>query len=188
MTTPFIVGLGGTLRPDSSTEKALRVVLAAAEAAGARTLLIGGEALDLPLYAPHLSERHEKARALVEALRQADGVVLGSPGYHGAISGQVKNAIDYVEDMSRDPRPYLSGRAVGCVATAAGWQAAVTTLTGLRGVVHALRGWPTPLGVAINTAEPAFDASGACLSPRVQESLDRVASELMQFAGWTAGT
>ena len=91
--------------------------------------MLDGQALDLPLYAPHLADRRPRARALVETLRQADGVILASPGYHGAISGQMKNAVDYVEDMNCDPRPYLSGRAVGCIATAAGWQAAVTTLT-----------------------------------------------------------
>jgi hypothetical protein len=33
------------------------------------------------------------------------------------------------------------------VVTAAGEQAAVTTLAALRSVVHALRGWPTPLAL-----------------------------------------
>ena len=55
--------------------------------------------------------------------------MLVSPGYHGAVSGLVKNALDYVEDLRDEPRPYLDGRAVGCVAIALGWQAAVTTLT-----------------------------------------------------------
>lgn len=179
---PLIVGLGGAMRPGSSTEKALRVALAAAEAAGGRTLMFDGLALDLPLYATHVSERHVRAQALVAALREADGVMVGSPGYHGALSGQVKNALDYVEDMRRDERPYLSGRAVGCIATAAGWQAAVTTLTSLRGVVHALRGWPTPLGAAINTTEPAFDAEGGCIAPRVSETLEIIANHVVAFA------
>lgn len=151
MSPPLIVGLGGTLRPGSATEQALRTGLAEAEAAGARTLLFDGAALGLPLFPAYDPERSEAARALTHALREADGVLVASPGYHGSISGQVKNALDYAEDLAEDARPYLSGRAVGCIATAAGWQAAVTTLTALRGVVHALRGWPTPLGVAINT-------------------------------------
>src|SRR5204863_6434613 len=33
------------------------------------------------------------------------------------------------------------GRPVGSVATGAGWQGAVNTLTALRNIVHALRGW-----------------------------------------------
>ena len=56
MTTepPLIVGLGGTVRPGSSSEKALAAALAAAEAAGARTQLFGGAFLaGLPIYNPH---------------------------------------------------------------------------------------------------------------------------------------
>ena len=173
MTRPLIVGLGGTLRPGSSTETALRAALAAAEALGAQTLIFDGAALDLPLYPAYAPGRTEGARALADALRRADGVIVASPGYHGSISGQVKNALDYAEDLADDARPYLSGRAVGCIATAAGWQAAVTTLSALRGVVHALRGWPTPLGVTLNTLDPAAAPDGR---------LEALAGQVVDFA------
>ena len=172
MTPPLIVGLGGTLRRRSSTERALRSALDAAEAAGARTVLFDGEALALPLFPAYDAERSDPARALVAALREADGVLVASPGYHGSVSGQVKNALDYAEDLAEDPRPYLSGRAVGCIATAAGWQAAVTTLTALRGVVHALRGWPTPLGVAINTSDESGDRGDAMLEAQAVQVVE----------------
>ncbi len=58
----------------------------------------------------------------------------------------MKNAIDLLEDLRGDSRVYLDGRAVGCIVTAAGWQGCNTTLGAMRGIVHALRGWPTPLG------------------------------------------
>jgi hypothetical protein len=77
----------------------------------------------------------------------------------------VKNVLDYVEDLRADIRLYLDGRAVGCVAMALGWQATVTTLTALRSIVHALRGWPTPLGAALNSVEVTFDGSGAPPTP-----------------------
>jgi FMN reductase len=179
---PYIVALGGTLRANSSTEKALRVALRAAEELGARTLLLGGADIDLPMYAPERPDRAPAAQRLVDELRKADGVIIGSPGYHGGISGLVKNAVDYVEDMRTDPKVYLEGKSVGLVVTAAGWQATVTTLTSLRAVVHALRGWPTPLGVAINTIEPAFDADGNCIAPRVEEGLKIMAREVVEFA------
>jgi FMN reductase len=180
---PFIVALGGALRENSSTEKAMRLVLAEAARAGATTLLITGQALNLPLYAPDHAHRTPAAQGLVEALARADGIILGSPGYHGSISGVVKNALDYAEDLRGDARPYFTNRAVGCIATAGGWPGAVNTLGALRDIVHALRGWPTPLGVAINTAEPVFDAEGTCLNPKVAEMLRAMAGEILQFAG-----
>ena len=179
--SPYIVAVGGTLRPGSTTEKAMQHVLNAADRAGARTRLISGPALQLPMYEPDNPERTDAARDLVAQLALADGIILGSPGYHGSISGLVKNALDYAEDLRGDRRPYFSGRAVGCIATGGGWPGAVNTLGALRDIVHALRGWPTPLGAAINSSERVFDDDGHCVVPRVSQMLDLIAAEVLGF-------
>lgn len=183
---PFIVGLGGTLRANSSTERALRFCLEAVEKQGGRTRLFAAEELDLPMYAPHELERTPRALELVKTLRDADAVVVGSPGYHGAVSGLVKNALDYIEDLREDPRVYLDNTPWGCISCAYGWQAAVGTLTQLRGIGHALRAWPTPLGVAINSAEPIWDQSGALADTdqgkAVANQLELLATQVLAFA------
>ncbi|NML08100.1 NAD(P)H-dependent oxidoreductase [Sphingomonas sp. G-3-2-10] len=153
MNTPHIVAIGGTLRAESATGKLLAAALAIAEARGARVTLLTGPAIAFPHYEPGAAEGHEDIARFLEALRTADAVIVGSPGYHGTLSGLVKTMLDYVEQLRTDARPYLDGRPVGLIATAGGWQAAVSTLQALRTVVHALRGWPTPMGLAINTAE-----------------------------------
>jgi FMN reductase len=160
----------------------MRHVLQALERGGARTKMISGQALQLPLYQPDNPARSDEARVLVAELALADGIVVGSPGYHGSISGLVKNALDYAEDLRGDERPYFSGRAVGCIATAGGWPAAVNTLNALRDIVHALRGWPTPMGAAINSSESVFDPTGVCIAPRVAQVLDLMAEEVLSFA------
>jgi FMN reductase len=143
--------------------------------------LASGPSLQLPLYQPENPHRTAEARALVAELAQADGIVIGSPGYHGSISGLVKNALDYAEDLRGDRRSYVSGRALGCIATAGGWPAAVKTLNALRDIVHALRGWPTPMAAAINSSEAVFDQGGACTAPRVAQVLDLMAEEILSF-------
>jgi len=160
----------------------MRHVLTAVERGGAHTKMISGQLLQLPLYQPDNATRSDDARVLVAELALADGIVIGSPGYHGSISGLVKNALDYAEDLRGDARPYFSGRAVGCIATAGGWPAAVNTLNALRDIVHALRGWPTPMGAAINSSEGVFDKTGACIAPRVVQMLDLMAEEVLRFA------
>jgi FMN reductase len=139
---PLIVGLGGTGSATGSTERILREALNAAELAGAETLFFDGKALDMPMYS-YGGERTDPALTLIAALRRADGIIIASPGYHGTVSGLIKNALDYVEDMARDDRVYFEGRAVGLIAVAAGWQATGSTLATLRSITHALRGWPT---------------------------------------------
>lgn len=181
-----IVGIGGAIRPGSTTERALRLALGVSERAGASVDIFAGPDLDLPIYAPERPERGPVVRRLVELLRRADGVILASPSYHGGLSGLVKNAIDYTQDLSDDERPYLDGRAIGCVSTGAGWQGIAATLTAIRSVAHALRGWPTPLGAAVNTSEPVFGPDGACLNPVVQTQLELVGRQVLEFATWRA--
>jgi FMN reductase len=179
---PLILGLGGTVRPNSSTEMALRSSLNAARNAGADTLILAGADLDLPHYSPASSARTDRAIRLVRLIGQCDGIIIASPGYHGSISGLIKNALDYTEDLRDGPRVYFDGIAVGCIACSYGWQAAASTLAALRSITHALRGWPTPLGVAINSSEAGFDQSGACVNPAVESQLAMMALQVVQFA------
>lgn len=182
-TRPYIVGIGGTTRAGSSTEKALRFALSVAQDRGAETLgFYGPELAQLPMYAPEHPARTDGAQRFVTELRRADGIVVASPGYHGSVSGLVKNALDYVEDLRDDPRCYFDGLAVGCIATGAGWQAIVATLQQLRTIAHALRGWPTPLGAAINSTEDVFGEDGDVVDERARFQLETVAREVMQFA------
>jgi FMN reductase len=179
---PHIVGLGGTVRPGSSSEQALRIAVGSAEQDGATTrIFTGAELAQLPMYSPEESFRSPVARELVDHLRSADGVIVASPGYHGSISGLVKNALDYTEDRRDDERPYFTDRSVGLLVTAYGWQASVTTLEALRSIVHALRGWVTPFGAAINSTECHF-LDDSCDRPKITEQLTLVGAEVMRFA------
>lgn len=183
---PLVVGVGGTLRSNSSTERALRHCLASVQRQGGRTELYCGEDINLPMYNPHDPARTVRATRLISALRRADAVVIGSPGYHGGISGLVKNALDYIEDMRDDSRVYLDNKPWGCISCAYGWQAAVGTLAQLRSVGHALRAWPTPLGVAINSADKVFDDAGELLDAGVRSQLELLASQVLACPGFTA--
>lgn len=179
---PLVVGLGGTTRPASSSERALRVSLDAAAAAGAEVVLLSAGDLDLPMYAPHHEARTQQAKRLVDLVGRADGLIVASPGYHGGISGLIKNALDYIEDLREADRVYLDGRAVGCIAAASGWQATTTTLSALRSVVHALRGWPTPLGVAINSSDPVFRPDGSIADESLAAQLALLGRQVVEFA------
>lgn len=177
-----IVAIGGTIKPGSSTERALAISAAAAADEDAEVITFDGAYMaGLPHYrAPDWTEQH--GRELIEAVRAADGVILASPGYHGTISGMVKNAIDYLEELAQDRRPYLDGRPVGLIVTAFGHQAANSGMTTLRTIAHALRGWPTPFGAAIKTGPGSFHENGTCLDPSIQGQLELVGRQVAQAA------
>ena len=180
---PLVVGIGGTTRPGSSSECALQCALRTVEAGGGETRLLGGDFLShLPIFNPANADQTDEQKLLADTVRQADGVIVASPGYHGSISGVIKNALDTLEVLRTDERPYLTDRAVGCIITADGWQAAGTTLTTLRSIIHALRGWPTPFGAALNSTSPLFDAAGACNEAKDAWQLSTVGEQVLDFA------
>ncbi len=181
--TPFVVGIGGSPGPQSVTARLMRSCLGFAAGAGARTETFDGDRLArLPIFTTHGTVPNDVCAQLVESVRRADAVVLATPGYHGAMSGLVKNALDHLELLRDDDRPYLDGRAVGIIVCSAGWQACGTTLVSARSAVHALRGWPTPLGVTVNSAQQGPD------EPEVVERLQVLADQVMRFIGWQAAT
>jgi FMN reductase len=183
MTRPLIVGLGGTVRAGSSTERALACALRDAEAGGAETKLLGGAFLArLPIFDPRPGGPTPEQLELAEAVGAADGVIVASPGYHGSISGVIKNALDTLEITRDAAAPYLTGKPVGTIITADGWQAAGTTLMALRSIIHALRGWPTPFGAALNAGTSLFDEAGACREAKDAWQLKTVADQVVDFA------
>ena len=156
---PFIVGIGGTTRPGSSSEQALAFALAHGRTLGAETKLYGGKDLALPMYAPDPA-----------------GMT-----YHGGVSGLVKNAIDYTEEMRADARVYFDGRAVGSIGCGYGYQGPGMVVSQLRQIGHALRGWNVPLAVAINSAVVKF-ADGSCSEPAIAKQIEIMAAQVVDHA------
>ena len=183
--SPLIVGIGGTARPNSTSERAVAHALGFAEQLGSQTQLFGGDFVArLPLYVPDRKVRTADERAFIDTIRRCHGVIISTPGYHGGVSAPIKNILDLVEDTARDERPYLVDRAFGCIVTAYGWQACGTTLVSLRLISHALRAWPTPFGVTLNASMPLFAADGACIDENISKQLFLVASQVVKFARW----
>ena len=167
--TPHIVGLGGSLRAGSSSLAALRVALDGAEAAGADVQLLDVRELALPLYHGGAPGSPGVDR-LVAAVSGADGMLWSSPLYHGTVSGAFKNALDWLQLLSRREPPFLTGMPVGLVATSGGVQG-LQAINTMEFVVRALRGWTVPLVVPVAQAFQCFAADG---TPRDEAVVDRL--------------
>lgn len=169
-TGPRVVCLSGSLHPESKCERLAIWCASELMQLGAKVSLFVGADLDVPHYRPLPAERAEPVRRILRATAETDGVLLVSPAYHGTVSGVLKNTLDYLNDLAGVPQPFLDGRPVGCVAVATGDQSAATTLATLRIIAHALRGWPTPLGVTA-WGRAAELNNGAPLDERLGEEL-----------------
>ncbi|WP_189835426.1 NAD(P)H-dependent oxidoreductase [Streptomyces zaomyceticus] len=181
MPAPHIVLISGSLRQGSTCDRVADWCAERCAEQGASARVFTGAEIDFPAYRPGLGTSHAAVAGFLDELRAADGVVLVSPTYHATVSGLLKNALDYVNDIG-GPVPYLEGRPIGTVAVGAAAQGAVSTLTTLRTIGHALRGWPTPVGVAVDRV-PTADTTGEKPAPDTARLLQMVSQVV-----WLGGT
>jgi chromate reductase len=115
MAHPKLLMISGSLRKGSYN----RMLLAqAAEAFGPAEVIEGD--LDLPLYNGDLEEAEgvpEKVQHLVQQIKDADAIVVGSPEYNKGITGVLKNALDWI---SRVPGWPMKDKPTVVVSASAG--------------------------------------------------------------------
>jgi len=179
-----VVGIGGTLRQNSTSLGALRRSLAAAEEAGAEVELLDLNELRLPMYVPGkpLDEYGENARRLIDSIREADASLISTAAYHGTLAGVTKNALDYVQFLGREERPYFDAKVVGLISTAGGEQAAANANAAIVHMVHSLRGIVAPLMVGITRAWQRTDDVGDITDDNVGRRLDNLGGLVVDLA------
>ncbi len=184
--TPIrVVGLGGTLRENSTSLWALQRALESARAEGATTQLLDLRRLDLPMYQPdwELEDYGTNVQDFVQIMRHADAFLFSTAAYHGTLAGVTKNALDYFEFLADAPRPYLHNKPVGLIATASGDMADIHSITAMINVVHSLRGYALPLSVPIHNASKAFDKEGNVINEKIATRLTQLGKMAVETAG-----
>jgi len=174
-----IVGLGGSLRPTSSSRAALKVALDGAAEAGAKVDLLDLRQLNLPMYDPSSDEMPESVTRLVESIYAADGMIWSSRLYQGSISGSFKNALDWLILLSDREPAYLTDKVVGLISVAGGTQG-LQAINTMEFIVRALRGWAVPLVVPIPQSWQAFEDSGRPANPQIEEPLKTLGGEVVR--------
>src|SRR4051812_11804461 len=92
-----VLAVSGSMREGSYSRRALEGVLQAARRRGAETSLLELRTARLPMYNPDAPATDSAGHIapVTEAVGWADALVLGSPDYHGSMSGAMKNFLDY---------------------------------------------------------------------------------------------
>ena len=179
--TLSIVGLGGSLRPASSSRAALKVALDGATDAGANVDLLDLRQLNLPMYDPSSDDVPESVTRLVESVYTADGMIWSSPLYHGSISGSFKNALDWLILLGNREPSYLTDKVIGLISVAGGTQG-LQAINTMEFIVRALRGWVVPLVVPIPQSFQAFEDTGRPANAQIEEPLKTLGGEVVRVA------
>lgn len=166
-----ILGVIASGRPNSLTRHAVTVVLKHAESLGAEVQVLDLLATPLPLFNPanRVNEEYEKALKLVT---WANAFVLGSPDYHGSMSGSMKNFLDYFWKE-------FSGKLFGYIC--ASHEKGLTAMDHMRTAIRQCYGWSLPYGASVTDGD--FDLeSGKSLNSRAKGRLELMAYDLATYA------
>lgn len=180
----LVAGICGSLGRSSYTRMAVQAALRGAEELGARTLLIDLRDYNLPFC---MGGRDAEADypddvfRLRRDLRAASGIIIGTPEYHGSLSGVLKNALDLTGFDE------FEGKPVGLVGISGGATGAYDALNSLRSIGRALHAWVVPQQASIAEVKRAFDEDGKPVDVALAERLLEIGRQVVRFADFRAG-
>ncbi len=179
MTKPVsILMISGSLRTDSFNRKLLQ------EAVHCTSCDAIVADIDMPLYNGDVENAHgvpEQALSLHQQIDSADAVVISTPEYNQAMSGVLKNALDWVSRI--DSNPWMD-KPVAIMSAAAG-------RTGGARAQYSLRLAMTPFQprlltgpeLMVSSAHGEFDETGRLNNERYLKTLQELMDKLLQSIG-----
>jgi len=172
----LIVGVSGTNRPDNYTSRALAVTLDEIRKVDpdARVEIVDGRQVQLafPGAAPTAD-----AQKLQTLLREAAGVVMATPEYHGTFSAFTKLIIENLGHPSA-----LRNKPVALLGVAAGRIGAIKSVEHLRSVLAHVGALVIPGSISVAGIQTAFDRnSGAITDAPTEEALRGLGRALVTF-------
>lgn len=168
-----ILGIAGSLRLNSYSTRALKLVLEkAATKYASETNLIDLREMELSIYNPNISSENDKILTYVtREVIKADSYVLASPDYHGSMSGAIKNLLDY---YWRE----FAGKTFGYIV--ASHEKGLTVMDQMRTAVRQCYGWSMPYGISIH-GDHDFDESGHITNSSLSSRLEMLARDLTVY-------
>lgn len=170
-----IIVIGGSVRPDNYTMRA--VALVEHELSQREDLsfeVVDAASLQLPL--PGVECDHSSHEWLQARVREATGIILASPEYHGSVSSVMKLIIDNLGFPSS-----LAGKPVALLGVAAGVIGAIKSLEQMRSICSHIGGIVLPGPVSVASVHSVFDAAGKCLDEGTERRVRGVVTTLVDY-------
>jgi NAD(P)H-dependent FMN reductase len=175
-TTILVAGICGSLRKGSYTRMAVNVALRGAAEAGAQTQLVDLVEYGLGFAGIGDGSEPEGVATMRKLVKAADGIILGTPEYHGSFSGVLKNALDLMGFAE------FEGKMMGLVGVSGGKMGAFDALNSLRNIGRALHAWVVPEQGSVPEAWKAFAEGGGLKDGEMQDRLLTVGRQVARFA------
>lgn len=179
---PRILGLAGSLRPQSVSHDVLSHLAHLLRRQGADVRILDPRRLHLPFCSGDHSDEYAgwpDVSVLRQAFLESRGFLLVTPEYHGSVSGILKNVLDLLDF------PHLEGKVAGLVSVLGG-RTNSNALNHLRTALRWCRAWTIPEQVAIAGSRFGLQAALAA-EPDLQERLAGLAASLVRSTRLLSG-
>jgi NAD(P)H-dependent FMN reductase len=165
-----ILAVIGSLQRDSVTRVVVRHVAQQLQAAGCAVDVLDLEKEPLALYNPDVAHDLPGYAELQARVHRADAIILGSPDYHGSISGAIKNFLDH---FWRE----FTGKLFATIV--ASHEKGLTATDQLRTVARQCYAWTLPYGVSLLEETDVKD--GQIVSEALKQRLEMLISDLRVY-------
>ncbi len=174
----IVAGICGSLRDGSYSRRALQLALDGAAELGAKTYIVDLRNYDLPFCDGNNTgvEKKPDVKKMRARVKEADGILLSTPEYHGSFSGVLKNALDL---MGFDE---FEGKMIGLLSVSGGALGGLNGLSSLRAIGRTLHAWVVPDEVSIPRAYQEFDNKGNVKNSKLKEKIMEVGRQVARFA------
>lgn len=173
-----VLGICGSMKPNSSTAFLLHMCLDEVKKAGAEPVFYDLAERPLPFcdarhdgstYPP---EVHEFRRLVTEA----EGIVIATPDYHNSFTGSLKNAIDFCGHEE------FEGKMVGIIGVAGGALGAANAISHLRAVMRAVGAWVVPHQVSVANSNRMFSGPNKLADESLEKRVLKLGRDVARFA------
>ena len=177
MTSPIvnILAVAGSLNRNSATRSVIKLMSDQLGAAGAQVDFLDLSEEPLALFNPDSSHGHESFPKLKERVEQADVFLLGTPDYHGSMSGAMKNFLDHFW-------PEFAGKLFATVV--ASHEKGLTVTDQLRTVARQCYAWSMPYAVSFVDKTDVKD--GQIISEPFRQRVEMFVRDLRVYGGLLA--
>jgi chromate reductase len=170
-----ILGISGSLRRGSHNRRLLR---AAGDALPPGADLVEWNGLrDLPAFDEDLESTPPPAvQDLLDAIEEADGILIATPEYNASLPGALKNALDWASRPF--PENVLRDKPAAVIGASTGLFGAVWAQAEVRKVLKTSGAHVLESELPVGMADMAFDDEGGLADPELAARLQDLVSDL----------
>jgi chromate reductase, NAD(P)H dehydrogenase (quinone) len=187
-----VLAFAGSTREGSFNQKLLDAAISAAREAGGEVTLVELKKLGLPLYDGDLEAKEGLPPAAKELKRMMighDAFLIASPEYNSAVSGVLKNAIDWASrpETNEPSLVAFTDKVAAIMSASPGALGGLRGLFALRQILTNINVLVLPDQIAIPRAREAFDDEGKLKDENQRRRVAEIASKLVSVTARLKG-